>query len=84
VKWAEIGVLFPAKMKILLFVVPSRLALRPTQPSVQWAKGDHALGMQQLGRAVNHSPPSRAYGSEKLDLYLHSPLHHSCLRAQLV
>jgi len=38
---------------------PSRAALGPTQPPVQWAPG-FSRGKVRPGRAADHSPPSSA------------------------
>jgi len=38
------------------FPYPSRLALGPTQPPVQWVPG-HFPGVKRPGRGVNHTPP---------------------------
>jgi hypothetical protein len=37
-----------------------RMALGPTQPSIQWVPGSLASGVRQTGREFNHSPPSGA------------------------
>jgi hypothetical protein len=37
---------------------PSRLALGPTQPPVQWAPGAHSLGLNWWKHEANYSPPS--------------------------
>jgi len=38
----------------------SRLALGPTQPSIQWVLGSLASGIRRTGREFYHSPPSGA------------------------
>jgi hypothetical protein len=43
---------------IFLFSTPSRPALRPTQPSIQWVLQALSLGVKRKGREANHSPPS--------------------------
>jgi hypothetical protein len=71
-----IGVLgfdFRREMGILLFTTLSRMALGPTQPSIQWVRGALSLGVQRLGREADHSPPSSADVEECVKLYLHSP-----------
>jgi hypothetical protein len=45
---------------IFLFTTASRKALGPTQPPIQWVPGALSLGVKQLGREVDHSPPSSA------------------------
>jgi hypothetical protein len=51
------------------------MALRPTQPPVQWVPGALSLGVKQLGCEADHSPPSSAEVKECLELYLHFPIH---------
>jgi hypothetical protein len=43
-----------------LFTTASILALRPTQPPIQWVPGALSLGVKWLGCEVDHSPPSNA------------------------
>jgi len=50
------------------FPHPSRPALRPTQPPIQWVPG-----LERPGRGVDHPPPSSAEVKEKVELYLCSP-----------
>jgi hypothetical protein len=45
---------------VSLFTIASRLALRPTQPLIQWAPGALSLEVKWLGHEVDHSPPSNA------------------------
>jgi hypothetical protein len=45
---------------IFLFTTVSRMALRPTQPPVQWVPGALSLGVKQLRREGDHSPLSSA------------------------
>jgi hypothetical protein len=58
---------------ILLFTIPSRTALGPTQPPVQWVPGAVSLGIKLPGREADHSAPSSAEVKEWVELYLHSP-----------
>jgi len=51
----------------------SRLALRPTQPPIQWVLGALSLGVKQSGLEADHSPPSSAKVKECVEIYLHSP-----------
>jgi hypothetical protein len=37
-----------------------RPALGPTQPPIKWVPGALTPGVKQLGREVDHSPPSSA------------------------
>jgi hypothetical protein len=37
-----------------------RPAVRPTQPTIQWAPGALSLGIRRPGREAHHSPPSSA------------------------
>jgi hypothetical protein len=45
---------------IFIFTTVSRLARRPTQPSVQWVAEFPSLGVKRPGREANHSLPSSA------------------------
>jgi hypothetical protein len=51
----------------------SRMALRPTQPLIQWIPGAVSLGVKWLGIEADYSPPSTAEVKECMELYLHSP-----------
>jgi hypothetical protein len=44
-------------MGIFLFTTASRLALRSTQPRMQWVIEDLSLGLKRPSREANHSPP---------------------------
>jgi hypothetical protein len=68
-----IGVWFPAGLGIFLFDIPSRPALVPTQPPIQWVTRALSLGVKRPGREADHSPPSSAEVKEYVELYLHSP-----------
>jgi hypothetical protein len=50
----------PSTGKISLFSTASKPASGPTQPSIQWVLGAFSLGMKQLGREADNSPPSSA------------------------
>jgi len=41
-----------------LFTTMSRMALRPTQPPIQWVPGALPLGLKWPGHEADHSPPS--------------------------
>jgi hypothetical protein len=49
------------------FPHPSRPALEPTNPSIQWVPG-----VKRQGRGVHHSPPSGSGVKERVELYLYS------------
>jgi hypothetical protein len=59
------------------------MALRPTQPPIQWVLGALSLGVKLPGREDDHSPPSSAEVKEWEELYLHSPSTPSWRGAQL-
>jgi hypothetical protein len=46
--------------EISLYFTASRLALRPTQPLVQWVPGTLSLGVKRPGREADLPPPSSA------------------------
>jgi hypothetical protein len=52
------------------FSQPSRPALRPTQPPIQWVPG---LFPGRPGRGVDHPPSSSTEVKERVELYLYSP-----------
>jgi hypothetical protein len=39
------------------------MALRPTQPPIQWVRGALSLGVKQPRREADHSPPFPQYAS---------------------
>ena len=51
---------------------PSRPALGPTQPPVQWVPG-LSRGKVRPGRDANPSPTSSAVGHERVEVYVYSP-----------
>jgi hypothetical protein len=53
------------------FPHPSRPALGPTQPTLQWVTG-LSRGVRRPGRGVDHPPPSSTKVKEKVVLYLYS------------
>jgi hypothetical protein len=60
------------------FPYPSRPALGPTHPLVQWVP--HLIpGVERSGRDINYPPLSSAYVKEKVKLYLHFPFGPSWL-----
>ena len=54
------------------FLHLSRLALRPTQHSIQWVPG-LSRGKVRPGRDANPSLPSSAEVKNRVELYLYSP-----------
>jgi hypothetical protein len=46
--------------EIFLFSTPSRPALGPTQPPIQWVSGAISSEVKQPGREADHSPQSSA------------------------
>jgi hypothetical protein len=48
------------RKEIFLFSVISRLALGPTQPSIQWVPGALFPGVKWQGHEADHVPPSSA------------------------
>jgi hypothetical protein len=47
-----------SKVKNFLFTTSSRLALGPTQPTIQWVLGVLSPGVKWLGREADQSPPT--------------------------
>jgi hypothetical protein len=45
---------------VFLFTTASRMALRPTQPPIQWVPGALSLGIKRPGREADQSPPYSA------------------------
>jgi hypothetical protein len=64
---------FPAGLGIFLSTIASRMALRPTQPHIQWVPGALSLGVKWLRCEADHSPPSSTEIKEWVELYIHSP-----------
>jgi hypothetical protein len=62
----------PGRVKYFLFSKSSRLALRSTQPPIQWVPGALSTGVKQLGREVDHSPPTSAE-VKKMWIYTSTP-----------
>ena len=55
------------------FPHPSRLALWPTQPPIQWVPG-LSWGVKLRGRGFDRPPPSSAEVEGRVELYIYSPL----------
>jgi hypothetical protein len=55
-----------------IIMQPSRPALGPNQPAIQWVPGLFSR-VKRPGRAVNHPPPSSARVKERVELYLYFP-----------
>jgi hypothetical protein len=53
------------------FPHPSRPALGPTQPPIQWVTGLFR-GVNRPGRGVDHPPSSSARVKERVELYIYS------------
>jgi hypothetical protein len=68
---------------IFLFTTASRTAMGPTQSPIQWVPGALSLGVKQLGREADYSPPSSAKIKDFVELYLNSPSMPSWHGAQL-
>jgi len=52
---------------------PSRVALGPIHPPVQWVLVFFFLGVKSMGRGINHLPRSTTEVKERLQQYLFSP-----------
>jgi hypothetical protein len=46
------------EQEFLRFFIASRPALEPTEPPLQWLKGEFYPGVKRSGSEVDHSPPS--------------------------
>ena len=55
------------------FPHPSRPALGPTQPPIQWGNGSF-WGVKRPGRGVDHPPPYNAEVEGRVQLYPTPPL----------
>jgi hypothetical protein len=44
-------------------------------PPIQWVPGALSLATKQPGREADHTPPPNAKIKERVELYLHSPMH---------
>jgi hypothetical protein len=55
-------------------VTASRMALKPTQPPIQWVPGALSVGVKRPGREADHSPPSGAEVKEYVELYPTPPI----------
>jgi hypothetical protein len=64
----------PGRIKNFLFPTLSRPALGPAQPPIQWVPGALSLGVKQLGRDADHSPPTSAK-IKKTWIYTSTPPH---------
>ena len=53
------------------FLHPSRPALGPTKPTIQWVAG-LSRGVKRPGRGVDHPPPSSAEVKARVPLYFYS------------
>jgi hypothetical protein len=59
---------------IFLLSTPSRPALGPTNPPIQWVLGALSPGIKRPGHEADHSSPSSAEVKEWLALYFHPPV----------
>jgi hypothetical protein len=58
---------------IFLFTTVSRTDVEPIHPPIQRVPGALSLGVKQLRREADHSPPFSAKVKECVELCLHSP-----------
>jgi hypothetical protein len=65
---------FRRRLGFFVFTTASRTVLGPTQPPIQWVPGALSLGVRQVAREADHSPPSSVEVKEWVELYLHSPI----------
>jgi hypothetical protein len=63
----------PGRVKNFLFSKSSRLALRSTQPHIQWVPGALSPGVKRPGREVDHSPTS----AEVMKMWIYTSTPHT-------
>jgi hypothetical protein len=78
-----LGFNFQWGLGIFLFTTTSRMALRPTQPPIQWVPMALPLGVKQLRHEAEHPPPYSVKIKEWVELYHHSSHMPSWHGAQL-
>jgi hypothetical protein len=77
------GVESRQELGMFLFITASTPALGPTQPPIQWERGNLSLGVKRPVREADHSHTSSAEVKECSELYIHSPNTPSWCGAQV-